>query len=294
VVIPTYNHAHLIGRAIRSVLSQSFQDFELIIVDDGSTDNTEKVVEGFPDERLRYIRHDKNRGACAAMNTGIREARGDFIAFLDADNEWFPEKLEKQVTAFSKLPPEFGVVYTSWWGIKGTDKYYGPTRKTKSGDIHRDILAIETVIDTSSVLVKKECFEKAALFDERLHHRMDWELFIRISRYYYFYHVNEPLFNYYVLAGSMSADSERRLIAAEEILQMHSQDFNQDRRVLSKCLKHLGYEFCSSSAMGQGKKYFLRAIKAYPFDFQLLVATLLSFLGRGVYGKVAQIRRKIC
>ena len=94
VIIPTYNRAHLIGRAIQSVLAQTYQDFEVIVVDDGSTDNTEEVVLNFGSEKMRYIRHGTNRGVAAARNTGIRNARGEYIAFQDSDDEWYPNRLE--------------------------------------------------------------------------------------------------------------------------------------------------------------------------------------------------------
>jgi glycosyltransferase involved in cell wall biosynthesis len=97
VVIPTYNRASLLGRAIKSVLEQTYQDFEIIVVDDASTDNTEEVVRNLRDRRIRYLRHEKNRGGSAARNTGIRAAWGQYIAFQDSDDEWLPEKLKKQM-----------------------------------------------------------------------------------------------------------------------------------------------------------------------------------------------------
>ena len=97
VVIPTHDRAHLVGRAIRSVLAQTFQDFEIIVVDDCSVDNTKEVVQSLADSRIRYLRHEINRGGSAARNTGIGAARGEWIAFLDSDDEWLPKKLEKQL-----------------------------------------------------------------------------------------------------------------------------------------------------------------------------------------------------
>jgi len=94
VIIPSYNRANTIGRAIQSALSQSYQDFEIIVIDDGSTDHTEEVIRSFQDSRIRYIRHNRNRGGSAARNTGIHAARGEYIAFLDSDDEWLPQKLE--------------------------------------------------------------------------------------------------------------------------------------------------------------------------------------------------------
>jgi len=96
VIIPTYNRAHLVGRAIRSVLNQTYQDFEIIVVDDCSTDNTEEIVKGFNDHRIRYMRHDRNRGGSAARNTGIKASQGKYIAFLDSDDEWLLKKAESR------------------------------------------------------------------------------------------------------------------------------------------------------------------------------------------------------
>ncbi len=93
VIIPTYNRAHVLGRAIRSVLDQTYQDFELIVVDDGSSDHTGEVVATFADPRIHYLRHEKNRGAAAARNTAIKTAQGEYIASLDSHDEWLPEKL---------------------------------------------------------------------------------------------------------------------------------------------------------------------------------------------------------
>ena len=105
IIIPTYNRAHLIGRAIQSVLNQTYQNFEIIVVDDGSTDNTEEMIKEFQkhDKRIKYIRHEKNRGGAAARNTGIKVARGEYIAFQDSDDEWLPEKLEKQMDVFQRI-----------------------------------------------------------------------------------------------------------------------------------------------------------------------------------------------
>ena len=110
----------MIARSIESVLSQTFQDFEIIVVDDGSTDNTEEVVNSFNDERIRYVRHEQNKGEAAARNTGIKLARGDYIASQDSDDEWLPEKLARQIEVFENSPPEVGVVYTGFWKLSHT------------------------------------------------------------------------------------------------------------------------------------------------------------------------------
>ena len=113
VIIPTYNRARMVDRAIQSVLSQTYQDFEIIVVDDASTDNTQEVVKEcmFRDKRVRYIKHEKNKGGSAARNTGIKNEHGEYVGFLDSDDEWLPTKLEKQIELFRKRCNSVGAVY---------------------------------------------------------------------------------------------------------------------------------------------------------------------------------------
>jgi len=107
IVVPTYNRADFLPKAIQSVLNQTYRDWEMIIVDDGSTDNTEEVVKGYKEERIRYIVHKYNLGLSAARNTGIKNSRGKYIALLDSDDEWFPEKISCQINIFQKRDSEF-------------------------------------------------------------------------------------------------------------------------------------------------------------------------------------------
>jgi len=123
IIIPTYNRAHLIERSIRSILNQTYEDFELLIVDDGSTDNTKEVVEGIVDARIRYISCATNGGAAKARNVGIAEAKYDYIAFQDSDDEWHPDKLEKQMKVMETASPDTGLVYCEYHynGLNGME-----------------------------------------------------------------------------------------------------------------------------------------------------------------------------
>ena len=160
VILPSYNRAHLIERAIQSVLEQTYYDLELIIVDDGSSDNTEAVVRKLRDGRIRYVKHEIKSGANAARNTGIRVARGIFLAFQDSDDYWLPHKLEEQMRVFSSAPENVGVVYTGFWRIEGEERTYIPSNeiKNKNGDVHKGLLA-GNFVTTQAVLIKRECFK---------------------------------------------------------------------------------------------------------------------------------------
>lgn len=300
VVIPTYNRAHLTGRAIRSVLNQTYHDFEIIVVDDGSTDNTEEVIKKIQeqDKRIRYIQHEKNKGAAAARNTGIKAAQGEYIAFQDSDDEWLPEKLEKQMKAFATAPAGVGVVYTGHWRIEDNKKIYMPSSMVtqKEGNIHKELLkeGFGFVI-TPSAVIRKKCFEKSGMFDENLPRLQEWELFIRVSKYYKFKCIDEPLVNSYCKSDSISTSHEALIKALEIILTRHYEDFKENGKSLSKRYYSIGIFLCSNNKIKQGRSYLIKAVKIYPFNikFLLVIVVFLSFFGQDIYNKVAEKYRKI-
>ncbi len=183
VVIPTYNRATLIGRAIHSVLVQTIDDWELIVVDDASTDNTEEVVSSFEDFRIRYYSHQLNRGGSAARNTGIQKARGKYVAFLDSDDEWLPTKLERQLRLLETEESGVGLVYT------GMIHVYQSGERTKisprhRGDLTGDLLLRNVVGSSSAVLARKTVLESTGGFDTDLPSRQDLDMWLRISIHY--------------------------------------------------------------------------------------------------------------
>lgn len=198
VIIPTYNRSHQIGRAIRSVLYQTFQDFEIIVVDDASTDNTERIVRALNDERIRYIRHDLNKGGGASRNTGINASLGEYIAFLDDDDEWLEDKLKKQIETIRNLPHEiWGGIYCSFFYIMD-----GKTKTIKAvlrGNFTKEILNNEIMMGASSstLLFSKEAIKETGLFDETFERHQDWEYLIRFFRKYKLFSLEEPLVKAY-------------------------------------------------------------------------------------------------
>lgn len=188
VIIPTYNRAHLIERSIRSVLNQTYEDFELLIVDDGSTDNTKEIVEGINDDRIRYIQCEGNGGAAKARNRGIQEAKYNYIAFQDSDDEWHSDKLEKQMKVMLEASEDTGLVYCEYHynGLNGIEDIC-PDRnipnEQKSGYIFPQLLA-GNMIGTPVMLVKRECFEKVGIFNENFPCMEDYELVLRIAQKY--------------------------------------------------------------------------------------------------------------
>lgn len=194
VVIPTYNRADVLPRAVKSVLTQTFQDFEIIIVDDCSKDNTAEVVAKFTDPRIKYIRHDRNKGGNAARNTGVKAALGSFVAFLDSDDQWLPEKLERQLTVFNN--PAIGLVYCGLIFI-GPGKGEASRWFVRCGqDFRQDLLVSNFIGTTSAVIVRRGLLKEINGFDESLKSCQDWDLYLRLSKLCEFGYVEDFLVRY--------------------------------------------------------------------------------------------------
>ena len=184
VIVPTYNRADLISETIESILNQTYKNFELIIVDDGSTDNTEEVIRKFKDSRIKYIKTDNWGGPARPRNTGIKKAKGEYIAFCDDDDIWLPKKLEKQIRVF-QISNETAMLYTRFKTIEGgviSNKIFPENGKYNSGNIFKSIY-LRNLIACSSVMVKRSVLDQVGLFntDPNLIAVEDADLWLRIA-----------------------------------------------------------------------------------------------------------------
>ncbi|MBE7445024.1 MAG: glycosyltransferase family 2 protein [Planctomycetia bacterium] len=196
VVIPTYNREHTIVRAIQSVLNQTYKTLEILIIDDNSTDNTEKVIQGFKDDRMKYLRHTCNMGGSAARNSGIRIAKGEYIAFLDSDDEWLPEKIEKQLNIFFKSDDTVGVVYTGFYVVNEYGEIHNQMIPNERGSLFSKLL-VGNCVGTTSIILAKTCYlRRIEGFDETLPSCQDWDLYLRLSEICTFEFNVEPLVKY--------------------------------------------------------------------------------------------------
>lgn len=187
VIVPTYNRAKLLEQAIRSVQRQTYERLEIIIVDDASIDNTAALVQTIDDSRIRYIRHDHNRGGAAARNTGIRAARGDYIAFLDDDDQWEPEKTAAQLA----LLKNYEVVLCSGDKTAPVDRSVIETALQL-----RDLRLGKITAGGTGVLMTKADVLRNTMFDESLPRYQDWDLFIRLAIKHRIVYLNRPLVRY--------------------------------------------------------------------------------------------------
>jgi glycosyltransferase involved in cell wall biosynthesis len=194
VIIPTYNRAALVPLAIDSVLQQTFSDRELIVVDDASTDDTAERLQDSYGETIRYIKKTSNAGPSATRNTGMQMAHGRYIAFLDDDDEWLPEKLALQVPLMQQHPA-VGMVYCGCLLVDEKGASVGQIKPEKRGYIFNDLLHKNYLI-TSSALIRKELLEKTGGFDETLAACEDWDLWMRVSQQCLIEYIDEPLLRY--------------------------------------------------------------------------------------------------
>lgn len=224
VVVTTYNRAHLLGRALKSVLSQTMQDFEVIVVDDASQDDPAAVVDAFGDRRIRLVQLDSNHGAAGARGRGFAEARGIYVANLDSDDEWLPEKLERQLAVFesSKLP-RLGVVYGGIVNVSedGTEEVVPAVVR---GDIQKDLLQRGYVVKGSfnTTLIRRSVLEEIGVQDLSNPCREDFDYFLRISQRYQFDCVPEPVVLITKFGGDrLTSSDRRRVLAYIRVLKRH-------------------------------------------------------------------------
>jgi glycosyltransferase involved in cell wall biosynthesis len=206
VVIPAYNAAATVGEAIDSVLAQTYADFELVVVDDGSTDETAQIVAARDDPRVRCVRTE-NRGVAAARNHGIELTSGELVAFLDADDAWQPEKLERQHLALTTTP-SIGLSFTSAALVDDDLETIGLDDAVEYADYTEQLLLTGNILSAggSSVMARRSVIDQVGGFDPQLSQCADWDLWLRLSLVTRFAVIHEPLVLYREVPGTMSSD----------------------------------------------------------------------------------------
>lgn len=208
VIIPTFNRAFILERAVRSVLNQTYTPSEVIIVDDGSTDNTKQVVESINNPLVKYY-YKENGGAASARNLGVKMAYGDWIAFQDSDDEWRKEKLQRQVDYYKKHS-DYNLIYSSYEMHMADGNTITVPSKEDDIELEGDILSslvIKNTIGTPTVMVKKDEFLKLGGFDERLRCIEDWNFAIRFAEQYSIGFVDEVTVDAYRVDDSVSSNA---------------------------------------------------------------------------------------
>jgi glycosyltransferase involved in cell wall biosynthesis len=281
VIIPTFNRAGTLPRAIKSVFEQTLKDWELIVVDDASVDGTPQLIRGLSDGRIKYLRHENNRGPSGARNSGIEAARGTYIAFLDSDDEWLPEKLARDVQVFSSSH-DMGLVYTGEYilGPQGSMEILLPTLQ---GRVYKDLLARDFIGSCSRVAVRRDALETAGKFDEQLVNEEDWDLWLRIAKSFSIGLVTECLVKHYVGHEQLTsrAGSLRRIYDGRaRIIAKH-----RERMAQATLAKHLGEQagLLLNYDIPGARKLGFESLGLKPLQPRLLAALGVSLLGSRAY-----------
>ncbi len=217
VVIATYNMGQYLPQAVRSVLAQSYANVEIQIVDDGSTDDTAQVVRRWEADERVHVQRQPNGGQAQARNRGVASSRGRYVAFLDADDEWLPHKLSRQMPLFAA--PQVGVVFSDYECMDGE----GRTLTKEPTLMYRGrvsaALLIDNFISFQTAVVRRECLERHGAFDESVRMGDDYDLWLRLSAHYEFDFVPESTVRYRIWAGQMSKNYRRRYESGMRTMQ---------------------------------------------------------------------------
>lgn len=272
IIIPAYKAADYIEETINSVLQQTYQNLELIVVDDGSPDHQDDLIWPYveADKRVQYVQQ-QNSGVSVARNNGFSQCKGDFIAFLDADDVWLPNNLEKKLALFAQ-DPELGLVHSDLAVIDADSKLTGETKSGKEGYILDDLLAWNgTCIPTpSSILVKREVVEKVGGFDRQLSNAADQEFFFRVANAYKIGRVPEVTWHYRVHDNNMH--SNIAVMEKDSLLAYQRAEENKlfkTKAFRNQCFANM-YWIVGASWWGdghskaKGMRYLLKATRTNP------------------------------
>jgi glycosyltransferase involved in cell wall biosynthesis len=285
VIIPTYNRSKVVTRAIRSVLAQTFSDFELLIIDDSSNKETEMILRGYDDHRISYFKNQSKKGGGASRNLGIKLAKGEYIAFLDDDDEWLPTKLAKQVFLMRKSGGQVAAISTGVRIMISGNRRSTTFMPKSEGRIFRNLLKGNCVGSPSAVLVRRDVLQEIGGFDENLLSWQDNDLWLRISSHYEFKVLKEILVNYYVTASSITKNGKKQMLGKfmffKKYFELISIDDLKDRFYME-----FGESFSLNGNMATGRKYFLYGFLSRPSDISRFIHLFLSFMGYSVFVKV--------
>ena len=316
VIIPSYNCGHFLRETLNSVVAQTFKDFETILIDDGSTDNTKEVIEPYRD-RITYVQ-GPNKGAAAARNNGLKIASGELIAFLDADDLWDCEKLSAQV-ALMNSHPEIGVCYTNFQcfgapssttGFEergGALLRYGREKIGKaeyvltSTCLLTDFLSIQAFPKPSMLMVRQSCFEQVGYFDESLSICEDTQMCLRLAKYFKFAYVDCPLVERRVRTDTLASAADDRRYASVHIqmfenlenwIPLSSRERSITNALLSSYLFAAGYTDFAHDQLDSSRRYLRSSLRAH-FSFKGFLYFAMTYLPTHWIRTLRVLRRQI-
>ena len=229
VIIPTYNREKLISRCIDSILNQTYSNIEIIIVDDCSTDNTEQVVKNYNNEKIKYYKLEENRRACYARNYGIEHSKGEYIAFLDSDDAWHSNKIEKQLNYLIEKDVDMVFCGMNRFEVGNDQSYYYPlNRNINSNDIYLQVLK-ENCIATVTIFMKRQVYDKVH-FNVELKRYQDWDFALNICKLYKVDYIPEALVDSWIQLDSIS-NTTNEFESLYTFFQEHISEIKENKEI---------------------------------------------------------------
>lgn len=272
VIIPTYNRGYIIEKSIKSILNQTYKDFELIIVDDGSSDNTEEVVNSIKDDRIRYIRYENNQGACHARNVGIKEAKGDYITFHDSDDYCYEDRIKLQYE--NMLKEKSDIDFCNF------DTYCDGKYEKSNITFYQRLLikmhdyfyaaCYQNYIGTPVILAKKEVL-KDNLFDEDLPRFQDYDLVLRLLSKYKVSHTDKVLLRQDVQKNSITKNNEKGITAIDLMLKKYN-----DNKLLLSTLYYIKASMYLKTYKKERIECYKKSLK-YMFRIKALIKLIIAY-----------------
>ncbi len=286
VIMPTFNCAVYIGEAIESALNQTYKDFEIVIVDDGSTDNTEEVVRRYifsTQVMIKYIRQF-NSGPAVARNKAISESRGEFLALLDADDIWLPDRLKEGLASF-EANPDVGLIHSDTLRIDEKGDFLPKPRRNvrlSSGNIFNSLMLRKVHISCPTVLLRRAALDKVGLFDENPQCRgvEDRDLWLRITKEYKVFFIDKILAHYRIRKNSISRDPEKMAVSKIYVINKfypeNGVSFFRNRAIAQVC-RESADDLLIRGEFVLARAYYRKAVALWPFLFWCWVNLAKTF-----------------
>ena len=290
VVLPTRDRPALLGRAVASVLGQSFHDLELVVVDDGSRAPAEETLAGLGDPRLRTLRVNEPVGPARARNLGLGALSAPWIAFQDDDDEWLPGKLAEQMERARGAGAHVALIYGPFVRVDpgGRERRAGRRVEPPRGDLLHELLR-GNFIALPAALVRASALEELGPFDPQLPCFEDWELFLRLAERFEFEYAERELVRAHESARSVNrASSATQARAFEHILDKHRRRIERDPTAHAWFLFHVAHHLCLAGDVERGREYHRRALREAP-SLKRAATLAASLLGRGAYRSLARL-----
>jgi glycosyltransferase involved in cell wall biosynthesis len=286
IIIPSYNREETIGRAIKSVLQQGFNNFELIVVDDGSDDRTVEVVQSFSDSRISIIQHAENQGANAARNSGIDAARGELISFLDSDDEFHTDYLEEVVRESRRCSEQCGGIFTSFRMVqdgKVIGKYHA-----NNSEITQNYLSDGNRIGTlSCTTFKTEVFDDIGEFDDNLPASQDFDFYLRVLNEYTMRGIDRVLITKYLRGDSIGSNLKQKLRGFKRVKEKHGQKFSS--KYLSNQQRTIGRLYAERGDMEEARRHLKKSIILNKKNYPAAYLYILTLFGKSTFNKGVRI-----